>query len=61
MALEQILNVSFHKKDWSGEGNDLYTANIVLNGERVETAFLLKGNELRRREMWVADCGKNGD
>jgi hypothetical protein len=61
MALEQIMNVPFHKKDWSGEGNDLYTANMVLNGERVEMAFLLKGNGLRWREMRIADCGKNGD
>ena len=28
-ALERILNVAFHKKDWGGESNDLYTANLT--------------------------------
>ena len=60
-ALEQILNVSFHKKDWAGESNDLYTANLIVSGARTETAFLLKGNGLRRQEMRIADCGQNGD
>ena len=36
-ALEQILSVPFHKKDWGGEQNDLYTANLVVNGARHET------------------------
>ena len=61
MALEQILNVSFHKKDWSGEINDLYTANLTVNGARVATAFLLKGSGLKKRVMEISDCGKNGD
>lgn len=61
MALETILNVPFHKKDWGGEINDLYTANLVLNGARRSTAFLLKGNGLKKNEMTIADCGKNGD
>jgi hypothetical protein len=61
MALEQILDVPMHKKDWGGELNDLYSANVVVNGVRIETAFLLKGNGLRKREMQIANCGKNGD
>jgi hypothetical protein len=61
MALEAILDVSFHKKDWGGEVNDFYTANLVLNGARRSTAFLLKGNGLKRAEMTIRDCGKNGD
>ena len=61
VALEQILDVSFHKKDWGGEINDLYTANLVVNGARTATAFLLKGNGLKRKEMKIADCGNNGD
>lgn len=61
LALEQILDVPFHKKDWGGEFNDLYTANVIVNGARIETAFLLKGNGLKRREMRIADCGHNGD
>lgn len=43
LALEQILGVSFHKEDWGGEVNDLYTANVVVNGTRRATGFLLKG------------------
>lgn len=61
LALEQILDVPFHKKDWGGEINDLYTANVTVNGARRATAFLLKGNGLHRREMRIADCGDNGD
>jgi hypothetical protein len=61
MALEQILDVPFHRKDWGGETCDLYTANVVINGRRRSTAFLLKGNGLRKKTMEIADCGKNGD
>jgi hypothetical protein len=61
MALEAILDVPFHKKDWGGETNDLYTANLVLNGVRRPTAFLLKGNGLKKAKMTIADCGRNGD
>src|SRR5437660_9554881 len=61
MALEQILGVPFHRKDWGGEVNDLYTANVVVNGSRRATAFLLKGPGIGKKEMTIADCGKNGD
>ncbi len=60
-ALERILSVPFHRRDWGGEINDLYTANVVINGRRRPTAFLLKGNGLRSTEMKLRDCGKNGD
>jgi hypothetical protein len=60
-ALERILNVPFHKKDWGGELNDLYTANVIINGVRRETAFLLKGNGLQSRTMEIRHCGVNGD
>jgi len=61
LALEAILDVDIHKKDWGGEGNDLYTANVVVNGQRRPTAFLLKGNGLKNRVMEIKHCGKNGD
>lgn len=61
IALEQILDVPFHKKDWAGEINDFYTTNLVVNGARTATAFLLKGNGLKRKEMRISDCGHNGD
>lgn len=60
-ALERILSVPFHKKDWGGELNDLYTANLLINGARHETAFLLKGNGLRSPTMEIKHCGANGD
>ncbi|MGA2145632.1 MAG: hypothetical protein ABSH49_11795 [Bryobacteraceae bacterium] len=61
LALEQIINVSFHRKDWGGEVNDLCTANVIVNGTRRIAAFLLKGPGIGKREMTIADCGKNGD
>jgi hypothetical protein len=60
-ALERILAVAFHKKDWGGEINDLYTSNVIINSRRRETAFLLKGNGIRNRTMQISDCGHNGD
>jgi hypothetical protein len=61
MVLEQILDVPFHKRDWGGEINDLYTANVVVNGSRTATAFLLKGHGLKRKVLKIRDCGQNGD
>jgi hypothetical protein len=61
IALESILNEAMHKRDWGGEINDLYSANLVLNGNRTASAFLLKGNGLRTPVMQISDCGKNGD
>lgn len=61
IAFEEILAVPMHKKDWGGETNDLYTANVVAKGRRIETAFLLKGNGLKRRKLEIRDCGVNGD
>jgi hypothetical protein len=58
---EDILHVPFHQKDWAGEINDLYATNLTVNGQRIATAFLLKGRGLQRRELRIADCGKNGD
>jgi hypothetical protein len=60
-ALERILSVPFHKKDWGGEQNDLYTTNLLVNGARHETAFILKGNGLSNRTMEIKHCGQNGD
>jgi len=59
--LEKILNEPFHKKDWGGEYNDLYTSNLVVNGARRAAAFLLKGNGLKVSNMEIKHCGKNGD
>ncbi len=58
--LEEILNESHHKKDWGGETDDLYTSNLIINGERYRAAFLLKGSGIRGR-LTIAKCGTNGD
>ena len=49
------------REDWGGKVNDQYSANVRVSGLRIPTAFLLKGNGLRRTEMRIADCGNNGD
>lgn len=61
IAIEKILNEPFHKKDWGGEVNDLYSANMFYCGRRISCAFLLKGNGLKAKEMQISDCGVNGD
>jgi len=48
------------KKDWGGEQNDIFTTRVVLNGQRVPAAFLLKGPAVKGR-LTIAKCGKNGD
>jgi len=60
-SLEEILCVPFHKKDWGGEINDLYTGNVFIEGRRMPAAFLLKGNGLKKKVLEIRDCGKNGD
>lgn len=60
-SFERILDVPFHKKDSGVEQNDLYTANTKVNGSRHSTAFLLKGNGLKVKEMQIKHCGTNGD
>jgi hypothetical protein len=60
-VLEEILALARHKKDWGGEVNDLYTANVLVDGVRTPTAFLLKGNGLKKKMMEIRDCGSNGD
>lgn len=61
VKIEEILNVPFHKKDWAGEQNDLYTNNIYINEKQIQSAFLLKGKGKKARELQIADCGKNGN
>ena len=61
VGLEKILSEKFHKKDWGGEYNDLYTSNLIFQGERKSAAFLLKGKGERSPTMEIKHCGKNGD
>jgi hypothetical protein len=47
-------------KDWGGEQNDHFSANVIVGGRRRTAAFLLKG-PARFKQMTPAMCGKNGD
>jgi hypothetical protein len=60
-AIAAIVREPFHKEDWGGEINDLYTTNIRIGSVRVPASFLLKGKGLKKKVMTLADCGKNGD
>lgn len=46
--------------DWGGERSDAFTTNVVLNGQRIATSFVLKGPS-KAGELSPADYGKNGD
>jgi hypothetical protein len=59
-AIEQIIGEGFHQTDWAGELNDLYSNYIVFGGNRIRTAFFLKGNGLRKYELKIKDCGDSG-
>jgi hypothetical protein len=48
------------KKDWGGEQNDHFSANVTLAGRRRTAAFLLKG-PARFDEMTLDMCGKRAD
>jgi len=60
-AIEEILDVPFHHQDRPDELDDIYTANVIVKGSRRPTAFMLKGPGIGKKEMTIADCGKNGD
>jgi hypothetical protein len=60
-AIEEILQVAYHHQDRPNELDDIYTANVIVKGSRRSTAFLLKGPGIGKKEMTIADCGKNGD
>ncbi len=60
-CLEKIINEPFHKNDWGGETNDLYTTRIEKDaGKRISAAFMLKGKGLKSK-LTIKNCGKNGD
>lgn len=48
------------KKDWGGEANDHFSANVNIGGRRRTAAFLLKG-PTTFREMTLDMCGKRAD
>lgn len=58
--LREILGEQFEQPDWGGEINDLFTNQVKINGERVDTAFMLKGPSVNP-PMQIADAGTRGD
>lgn len=59
-AFADVIGEEHVPKDWGGERSDLFTAEVVLEGERTPTAFVFKG-PAQFREMTLAQLGKNGD
>lgn len=58
--IASIIGEPYVPKDWGGEGNDLFTDRIVLDGRRTSTAFLLKGSGTAGR-LTIKRLGANGD
>ncbi len=48
------------KKDWGGESDDHFSANVLVQGRRRTAAFLLKG-PTQFREMTLDMCGTRSD
>ena len=48
------------KKDWGGESDDHFSANVSVQGRRRTAAFLLKGPS-KFRELTLDMCGKRAD
>lgn len=59
-AFAEIIGEAMVPKDWGGEKSDLFSSSVVLNGERISTAFAFKG-PAKFRPMTLAELGKNGD
>jgi hypothetical protein len=59
-AFAEIIDEPTVPKDWGGESSDLFSSRVVVQGQRVSTAFLLKG-PAKFHPMTPADLGKNGD
>lgn len=59
-AFAEIINEPMVPKDWGGEASDLFSSRVVLDGQRISTALLLKG-PAKFHPMTPADLGKNGD
>ena len=48
------------KKDWAGESDDHFSANVSVQGHRRTAAFLLKGPS-KFRELTLDMCGRRAD
>jgi len=59
-AFADIIGEPVVPKDWGGERSDLFTTQLVWDGQRRAAAFAFKG-PARFSEMNLAHLGKNGD
>ena len=59
-AIAEILHEGAVPADWGGERSDLFSTNVILDGQNISTAFLLKGPS-RFSPMKMTHLGKNGD
>ncbi len=59
-AIRSITGEPFEQKDWGGETSDLFTTRLVVEAQRIATAFVFKG-PARWGTMTLAHLGKNGD
>jgi hypothetical protein len=55
-----ILGEPFVPKDWGGERSDLYTSRLLVRGQQISSAWLLKGPSVPR-PMTIAALGRRGD
>lgn len=59
-SIEQILGEPTREQDWGGERSDIFTRHVILEGQRVPAAFLLKGPAVKGT-LYPAKLGKRGD
>jgi hypothetical protein len=59
-AFAKIIGEPDVPKDWGGEECDLFSANLLIDGQRTTGAFAFKGPS-KFKPMECSDCGKNGD
>ncbi|QDS92468.1 hypothetical protein FF011L_12110 [Roseimaritima multifibrata] len=60
-AFEEILDIPFTSRHSPAELNDLITANVILDGLRVPTAFMLKGPGVKVSTLEIKHCGSQGN
>jgi hypothetical protein len=59
-GLQKILGEQGEFKDWGGEGDDLFSTRLMLNGRRTPVAFGLKGRGTKGK-LTPKKLGKQGD
>src|SRR5262249_33068164 len=59
-AFAEIVGEPMAPKDWGGERSDLFSSRVILDGNRISSAFVFKG-PAQFKPMTLAQLGKNGD